>query len=179
LSKLATDLLDLSRLDAGGMRIELEPVSLAAVAADLGEELETLAARREHELEVVVEAAGSVLGDRERVLQVGRALVDNALLHTPPGTRVRIVARPGALAVEDEGPGIPGEHQEQVFARFTRLEGTRASGTGLGLAIARELAVRMDGTLELESVPGRTAFTLRLPAFSRENGARATVPQCA
>ena len=52
--------------------------------------------------------------DRERVLQIGRALVDNALLHTPPGTRVRIVARPGALAVEDEGPGIPGEHQEQV-----------------------------------------------------------------
>jgi two-component system OmpR family sensor kinase len=106
---------------------------------------------------------------------VGRALVDNALLHTPAGTHVRIVARGVALAVEDDGQGIPGEHQEQVFARFSRLEGSRASGTGLGLAIARELATRMGGGLELESSPGRTVFTLRLPVFSRENEAVATV----
>jgi signal transduction histidine kinase len=63
-----------------------------------------------------------------------------------------------------------------VFARFTRLEGSRASGTGLGLAIARELAERMGGVLELESAPGRTVFTLRLPAFSRENEPLVPVP---
>ena len=63
-----------------------------------------------------------------------------------------------------------------MFERFTRLEGVRSSGSGLGLAIARELATRMGGSLELESRPGRTAFLLRLPAFSRENGAEA-IPQ--
>ena len=164
LSKLATDLLDLSRLDAGGMRIEIAPLSLPEVAADLAEELEGLAARREHPLDAAVEVAGVALGDRERVLQVGRALVDNALVHTPAGTPVRIVASGSTLRVEDDGPGIPAEHQEQVFARFTRLEGSRASGSGLGLAIARELADRMGGDLRLESRPGRTVFTLELPA---------------
>ena len=166
LSKLATDLLDLSRLDAGGMRIELEPVALGDVVQDLGEELGALAARREHVLEAVVEATELVLGDRERVRQVGRALADNALLHTPPGTTVRLVAAGRTLRVEDDGPGIPVEHAEQVFARFTRLDGSRASGSGLGLAIARELAERMGGTLDLESEPGLTAFVLELPVFT-------------
>ena len=165
LSKLATDLLDLSRLDAGGMRIELGPVALGEAAADLTEELAALAAQRGHPLEAVVERPQVVLADRERVLQVGRALVDNALVHTPPGTPVRIVAAGAGLRVEDEGPGIPLEHYDQVFARFTRLEGSRASGSGLGLAIAREVAQRMGGTLTLASTPGRTVFTLELPAL--------------
>jgi signal transduction histidine kinase len=164
LSKLAADLLDLSRLDAGGMRVELEPVGLGDLARDLAEELAGLAAQRGHRLEAVVDSSGVVSGDRERILQVGRALVDNALAHTPPGTDVRIVAAGDALRVEDDGPGIPGEHHQQVFARFTRLDGSRASGSGLGLAIARELAERMGGRLELESEPGRTVFTLTLPA---------------
>ena len=164
LSKLAIDLLDLSRLDAGGMRIEIAPLSLAEVALDLAEELEGLAAVRDHPLDTSVEAAGVALGDRERVLQVGRALVDNALVHTPAGTPVRIVASGSTLRVEDDGPGIPAEHHEQVFARFTRLEGSRASGSGLGLAIARELADRMGGDLRLESRPGRTVFSLELPS---------------
>jgi len=175
LSKLAADLLDLSRLDAGPMRLDSEPLELAAVAADLGEELAPLARRRGHTLEVVVESEGVGFADRARVLQVGRALVDNALLHTPSGTHVRIVARGPALAIEDDGQGIPAEYHEQVFARFSRLEGSRASGTGLGLAIARELATRMGGALELESRPGHTVFTVRLPVFSRENEAVATV----
>jgi signal transduction histidine kinase len=167
LSKLATDLLDLSRLDAGPMRLEDEPVELAAIAEDLSEEFAAVARGREHPLEVEVGEGGIVLGDYERVLQIGRALVDNALLHTPAGTPVRIVARESELRVEDAGSGIPAEEQERVFVRFTRLEGARASGTGLGLAIARELAARMGGDVELESRPGRTVFTLRLRAFSQ------------
>ncbi len=163
LSKLAAELLDLSRLDAGGMRIELEPVSLDHVVHDLGEELGALAARRGHRLEVAVESRGTALADRERVLQVGRALVDNALVHTPPGTHVRLIADGARLRVEDDGPGIPAEYRQQVFARFTRLEGSRASGSGLGLAIARELAERMGGELRLESRTGRTVFVLDLP----------------
>ncbi len=175
LSKLATDLLDLSRLDAGPMRLEVEPVELAAVAEDLGEEFAAVARRLGHPLETALEDGGIALGDHERVLQIGRALVDNALLHTPPGTPVRIVAQRAELSVEDAGPGIPAAEQERVFARFSRLEGSRASGTGLGLAIARELAERMGGGVELDSRPGRTVFTLRLAAFSRENEPLATV----
>jgi two-component system OmpR family sensor kinase len=175
LSKLATDLLDLSRLDAGPVRLERDPVELADVAEDLCEEFAAVARRRGQALEADVREAGVALGDRERVLQIGRALVDNALLHTPAGTRVRIVARGADLLVVDEGAGIPADQRERVFARFSRLDGSRASGTGLGLAIARELALRMDGVLELESRPGRTVFTLRLAAFSRENEPLATV----
>jgi two-component system OmpR family sensor kinase len=176
LSKLATDLLDLSRLDAGPMRLEQEPVELAAIAEELCEEFAAVARRRGQALEADVREAGVALGDHERVLQIGRALVDNAFLHTPAGTPVRIVARGADLSVEDEGAGIPADQQERVFARFSRLEGSRASGTGLGLAIARELALRMGGALELESRPGWTVFTLRLAAFSRENVPLATVP---
>ena len=69
-----------------------------------------------------------------------------------------------ALAVEDNGPGIPAEHLERVFQRFYRVEGGQASGSGLGLAIARELAGRMGGTVTVTSRPGATVFTLELPA---------------
>jgi two-component system OmpR family sensor kinase len=102
------------------------------------------------------------------VLQIGRMLLENALVHTPPGTPVRIRASASdgtaLLTVEDEGPGIPPVHAEQVFERFYRVDGTRASGSGLGLAIARELAELMGGSLQLDSRPGRTVFTVALPA---------------
>ena len=169
LSKLATDLLDLSRLDAGRMRLELEPVPLADAAHDLSREFSAVALRLEHPLEVVVEEEGVALADRERVIQIGRALIDNALVHTPDGTPVRIVVRGPVLSVEDDGPaGIPPEDADQVFARFTRLPGSKASGTGLGLAIARELAELMGGELRLQSEPGRTVFALELPAAVSE-----------
>lgn len=164
LSKLATDLLDLSRLDAGGLRVTVDSVPIAEVVEELGHEFAVVARQRDHELEVDGATGGVALADRERVLQIGRALVDNALLHTPEGTRVRIVADGAKLVVEDDGGGIPAEHHERVFARFTRLAGSRTAGTGLGLAIARELAEVMDGEVKLESHPGRTRFTLVLPA---------------
>jgi signal transduction histidine kinase len=164
LSRLATDLLDLSRIDAGRMRAEREPVDLGPVAESLRNEFAGLARRLAHPLEVVLDEPGTALADRERVLRIGRALVENALLHTAPGTAVRVRVHGAALAVEDEGPGIPEEHHAQVFTRFTRLDGSRASGTGLGLAIAAELAALMGGRLRLESRPGRTVFTLELPA---------------
>ena len=103
-----------------------------------------------------------------RVLQIGRALLANALSHTPSGTDVVVSAtRAGGralLAVSDDGPGIPAEHAEHVFDRFYRVDGAHASGSGLGLAIARELAEHMNGTVALRSVPGQTTFTLSLPA---------------
>lgn len=170
LTKLATDLLDLSRADAGRLRVERGPLELKPIAEAVAAEFAAVARATGHPVEIVGANGVQAVGDSERVLQIGRALLENALLHTPEGTRVRI--RLGSedgralLAVEDEGPGIPEEHAGRVFERFYRVEGTRASGSGLGLAIAGELARLMDGSIELESRPGRTVVSLVLPTES-------------
>jgi signal transduction histidine kinase len=186
LTKLSADLLDLSRVDAGQLRVEDEPVDLSLVVRTLVAELDHVAAVSGHVLQSQVDEDVWCGADENRVIQVGRALSVNALVHTPPGTRVVVrAARRGArarLEVEDDGPGIAPGQQEAVFERFYRVEGGRASGSGLGLAIARELARLMRGSVQLESKPGRTVFTLDLPggahlepasvgerAFSREN----------
>jgi signal transduction histidine kinase len=167
LTKLAGELLDLSRLDAGRLRVERVPLDLARVADLLLEEFQPLARGTEHALELAPNGDAAALGDEQRVLQIGRALIENALRHTPPGTRVRIkIGRDGGqavLAVEDDGPGIGADHAAHVFERFYRGDGARASGSGLGLAIARELAEVMGGEIELDSRPGRTVFALVLP----------------
>jgi signal transduction histidine kinase len=167
LTKLASALLDLTRLDAGRLTVEREPVDLAALARDVVEEFGPLAASGQHALSA--DAAEPVLAEADelRALQLARILVENALLHTSPGSSVQVRAgqRGGAVAlqVEDSGAGIPAEQRVQLFERFYRLEGTRASGSGLGLAIAKQLAALMDGAIELESEPGRTVFALVLP----------------
>jgi signal transduction histidine kinase len=168
LTKLATDLLDLSRLDAGRMHVETERVAVDAVARTLADEFRAVARSTGHELEVVTNGRVDAVADEERALQIGRILVENALVHTPAGTPVRLRSDRGGgvalLEVEDEGAGIPREHAPHVFDRFYRVEGSVASGSGLGLAIARELAELMGGAVELESEPGKTVFRLRLPA---------------
>lgn len=167
LTKLATDLLDLSRMDAGRLRIEADEVELTETARLLAEELHALAEASGHPLDVRGNGEAWAHADEERVLQIGRALAGNALVHTPAGTHVVLRAeRRGAralLVVEDDGPGIPAEHLERVFQRFYRVEGAHASGSGLGLAIAREIAEHMGGTVRIESRPGRTLCTLDLP----------------
>ena len=171
LTKLAGELLDLSRLDAGRLRVEREPVDLRRVAELLVEEFDAVAQSTGHRIEHDVDGSATGLGDEQRILQVGRALVENAFRHTPVGTRVRVrTSRNGervVLAVEDDGPGIGSEVAVHVFERFYRGDtGGRASGSGLGLAIARELAEAMQGDIDLVSKPGRTVFTLSLPAAS-------------
>jgi signal transduction histidine kinase len=185
LTRLSTNLLDLSRVDAGQLTVVEEPVDLAHIGRMIVAELEPVAAGSGHALEPGSDEPVWAVGDSERVLQIARALVVNALVHTPAGTSVEIGARRvdgrAELAVEDHGGGIPAEHQEAVFERFYRIEGGVASGSGLGLSIARELATLMQGSVRLESRPGRTVVTLELPAgepsvelaaaaFSRENG---------
>jgi signal transduction histidine kinase len=166
LQKLATDLLDLSRLDAGQLVVDLEPLALGSLAEAVVDEFAVVAQATEHRIEIEGEA--EALGDELRVLQIARILVENAIRHTPPGTAVRIVlgrdAGRASLTVEDEWGGISRQDADQVFERFYRIEGNRASGSGLGLAIARELASLMDGALVLELAPGRTRFRLLLPA---------------
>lgn len=166
LRKLATALLDLSRLDAG-LDLDLEPLALDTVAEALEKEFKATAELLEHPLSISWEAAPVVRADEQRTLQVGRVLLENALLHTPSGTAVAIhvaeTGENGVLTISDGGPGIPADDQERVFERFFRLEGERSSGSGLGLAIAREWAMRMGGTVTLDSKPGSTRFSLELP----------------
>jgi signal transduction histidine kinase len=177
LTRLATDLLDLSRLDAGRLRVEREDVDLADVATTLVAEFGPRAAASDHVLDLVENGPVGAQADGQRALQIGRVLVENALRHTPPGTSVRVAATVNgglpALTVEDDAGGIPDEHAAHVFERFYRADGTKASGSGLGLAIARELAEVMGGAIELDTGPRRTRFRLVLPAgdasaFSRE-----------
>ena len=178
LTKLSTDLLDLSRVDAGQLRVSAEPVDLGDVTRQLAGELAHLAAATGHTLEV--EAQGEVwcTADEGRVLQIGRALAANAMIHTPAATRVVIRARRrgdrALLSIEDDGPGIPAAHRDAVFDRFYRVEGGMASGSGLGLAIAREIAKLMGGDVALVSERGPTVFELDLPARGAEDATAAT-----
>ena len=168
LAKLATDLLDLSRLDAGRFHVEHEPVDLGEVARVVCAEFSVLAERKRHVVDAVVQGRPVARADELRVLQVVRALLDNALTHTPEGTRVTLRAwadrEHALLEVEDDGPGIGPEHAPHVFDRFYRGDGTIASGSGLGLAIARELVQMMGGEVVLESSPGRTVVRVVLGA---------------
>jgi signal transduction histidine kinase len=176
LQKLATDLLDLSRLDAGSLELEREPVSLRALAAQITHEFAAAAARNSATL-IVDDPPGApeveALCDGQRVAQILRILVDNALTHTPSGTRIRVRTGidPGGegspparattfLEVEDDGPGIKRRNLPHIFERF---QTGNAGGSGLGLAIARELAQGMSGRLEARSRPGETVFRVTLP----------------
>src|SRR5262249_16944722 len=147
----------------GRLAVAREPVDLDELADELVQELGPRALALGHTLEATGGRAHG-LGDPERGLQIGRGLIENALVHTPAGTQVRgWTAREGGrttLTVANDGPPIPPEAREQVFQRFYRLDGTRASGSGLGLAIARELAGLMGGRIELTEAGGWTRFTL-------------------
>jgi two-component system OmpR family sensor kinase len=176
LTKLATELLDLSRLDAGRLTVASETVDLTALAGELAVEFGPRVEASGHELEVEDGALVEARGDAERILQIGRVLVENALVHTPAGTRVTLQTGleggRATLTVANDGPPIPAAAQPHVFERFFRLDGTRASGSGLGLAIARELAEVMGGRIELESTDAATRFTLVLRAEGPERPAK-------
>ncbi len=167
LRKLSVDLLDLSRLDAGAMELQTEPVDLAELTRSVvGEFRPALSQHGTNVLMQVPETGPLAHCDRERVAQIMRILMDNALRHTPEGTDVTVSAHrdngAAELTVADYGPGLPAGSHEKAFERF--YTGDAARGAGLGLAIARELAERMDGRLVLDGGDRSTAFRLRLPS---------------
>ena len=168
LTKLADDLLDLSKLDAGRLHVETHPVDLESLAGAAVDEFAGVARASEHPLEYAGDGGAAARGDPQRVLQIVRILLENALVHTPPGTPVEVAVRRAdgraEITVTDGGPGISADDRAELFERFYRGESTKASGSGLGLAIAKELAELMGGKIELESKPGRTVFSLALPA---------------
>ncbi|MDX6594877.1 MAG: hypothetical protein QOI72_259 [Solirubrobacterales bacterium] len=184
LTKLTVDLLDLSQLDAGAMEMQARSVDLGALAREVTREFGARADLRGSRLQLRTPAQPAVaLGDPDRVRQIIRILLDNALTHTPEGTEVTVttysVNRRAELTVSDEGPGIPQRVQNRIFERFYTAD--KSGGSGLGLAIASELAQRMDGRITISSSRRFTAFTLDLPPASvdlegRAAGALAKAP---
>ncbi|WP_449061636.1 sensor histidine kinase [Planomonospora algeriensis] len=164
---LTSDLLLLARLDADEP-VRHDEVDLGQVAAEEGTRI-----RPRPEVRVALEIAADVLvrGSAEQLRRLVANLVDNAVRHAESAVTVRLAAEGGeaVLEVRDDGPGIPAEHHEAVFDRFTRLDEARdrdAGGAGLGLAIARDIAVRHGGDLAVVSVPPGACLRARLPLVS-------------
>jgi signal transduction histidine kinase len=166
LEHLASDLLDLSRLDSEAP-LRSEPVELGELSRAVGAEFALRAIDRGIEVDVVPPIAPCwAQGDPGAVARIVRILLDNALRFAPEGSPVVVVpAYHGSSAtveVHDEGPGVPDDERERIFERFQR--GSRTGGEegfGLGLAIGRELAHRLGGRLELVD-DGRDGATFRL-----------------
>jgi signal transduction histidine kinase len=168
LANLASDLLDLSRLDAA-VELRSEPIELLELARAVAAEFELRARDLGVTVEIVPTGGCWGLGDPGSVARIVRILLDNALRVAPPNTAISITVADRdmrvALDVHDEGPGINADERELIFERFQRGTGRAAEGGfGLGLAIGRELATRMDGSLELvaSDSPG-ASFRLWLP----------------
>jgi signal transduction histidine kinase len=154
LSRLASDLLDLSRLDAE-VTLRSEPLELGELCRAVAAEFELAAAERRAAVSIASAAEPCwAQGDPGAVARIVRILLDNALRIAPARSRVAVEVsadgRWAQLAVRDEGPGVPLAERELIFERFQRGSTTEGrGGFGLGLAIGRELAARMGGTLEL------------------------------
>jgi signal transduction histidine kinase len=166
LDRLVGDVLDLAKLEAHRFTVLNEEVDMEQLCdhayAAFGEE----ARRRQIDYRRRFDAAPTIVSDGDRVLQIISNLLANAFRWTPDGGRVQLelAAENGtvSVAVDDSGPGIAPREQDRIFRPF--WSGDNA-GTGLGLAIARELALALGGTIELDSTPGEgSRFELVLPA---------------
>jgi signal transduction histidine kinase len=169
LGGLVTELLDLSRLDAGAVALELEDVPVADLVAETVAEAEVAArvAGREVGFDVDIHPPGlRARVDRGRLHQVLVNLLDNAARHGPPGGVVTVVARTEGeqtvLEVRDEGPGIDPADRDRVFHRFTRGERAVGGGTGLGLSIARWAVQLHGGRIAVVDPPGLAAPGCRI-----------------
>jgi signal transduction histidine kinase len=168
IGQLVEDLLELEALDAGkGPTLESEPVTLAAIANHVSDTLRARAAELGATIAIDIDPELTARGDEDAIERIMLNLVDNAVRHGGKGVRVEVSAKRDGeritLTVSDSGTGVPEEHRARIFERFHRgdahLDPNRR-GSGLGLAIARELALAMRGTLELQD--GST-FVLDLP----------------
>ncbi|MGW0500963.1 HAMP domain-containing sensor histidine kinase [Streptomyces sp. NPDC003007] len=176
---LVEDLLLLARLDAG-RPLRFEQTDLVPLVVDTISDARAAGQDHNWRLDLPDEPA-LVSADAARLQQVLVNLLGNARTHTPPGTTVtaRVRWHEGWLCVdvEDDGQGIPAALLPHVFERFARGDSarTRATGsTGLGLAIVQAVADAHGGAVTVDSVPGRTVFTVRLPALPPQPGPEAT-----
>jgi CheY-like chemotaxis protein/anti-sigma regulatory factor (Ser/Thr protein kinase) len=171
LLSLITDVLDLSSLEAGGMRLRLEPVALADVLAEAMPLMQPLARKHRIELRVAPQLPGLVRADRTRLRQVLLNLLSNAIKYNRSQGSVQIgsqVARDGVtLRIADTGRGMTAEQLAHLFEPFNRLghEGGGIEGSGIGLAIVKALVDGMGGDVRVSSVPDQgSEVLLRLPA---------------
>lgn len=173
LRNLAVSMLDLSRVEAGSIEMQPEDVDLEAVARSVLDEFQVQAQAKALTLAVDDGEAVTAWCDEQRLAQVLRALVDNAVKFSPQGSSVRVATRAEAswatIVVSDDGPGIPAAELPHVFERFHRGSEERAttSGAGLGLSIARELTEKMGGSVRADSGGGGASFSVRLPRAPR------------
>jgi two-component system sensor histidine kinase VicK len=173
LRNLAVSMLDLSRVEAGSIEMQPEDVGLEAVARSVLDEFQVQAQAKELTLAVDDGEAVTAWCDEQRLAQVLRALVDNAVKFSPQGSAVRVATRAEAswatIVVSDDGPGIPAAELPHVFERFHRGSEERATtaGAGLGLSIARELTEMMGGGIRADSGGGGASFSVRLPRAPR------------
>ena len=171
LERLVEDLQEIAVADADGLRLDVQPVDLAALAEECVDRFAPVAARRS--LRLSVQSGGDVVvaGDRLRLAQAIRNLLDNAIRHSPEAGRVQVVVegRDAAVdvTVEDEGPGIPADHRARVWEPFHRVDDSRhrgSGGSGLGLPIvARFVAAHAGRVRSGPSALGGAAIGFSIP----------------
>ena len=168
MTKLVEELLDISRLQAGRLSLELERFDLSGLVRETCERMSVLA--QAHPLRVEVPEKLEGLWDRGRLDQVLTNLVSNAIRYSPDGgeIQVRLVEEDAGvhLIVQDKGVGIPPEKQSVIFERFGRAHGAKYGGLGLGLTISQGIVEQHGGRVWVESqgVPGEgSTFHVWLP----------------
>ena len=177
-SKLIEDLLDVSRIITGKLRIEVQPVSFASVTESAINSLRPAIDAKQLHLETTIDpAAGPILGDPARLQQIVTNLLSNAIKFTPAGGRIDVrLQRPDShvrLEIADSGVGIPAEELPYIFERFRQVDSSNVrthGGLGLGLAIVDYLVRQQAGTVCAASEgPGKGAtFTVEFPLTSSE-----------
>jgi len=176
---LVSDLTDLSQIESGAVKLAIEPIPLLPLLLSVARDLAPASEARGVMVAVDASESLEISGDRRRLSQVFRNLVDNAVKFSPPGQRVDVLAEGGEPAaaggsspvlihVVDRGIGIPRSEQDRIFQRFYRVDPSRAKsvpGTGLGLAIVKHILILHGGTIRVDSEPGKgSRFTVTLPA---------------
>lgn len=186
-AQLIDDLLDLSRIVTGKLRLDVLPVEVGPIVEGALDTVRPAAAAKGLSLRAVIDpAAGSVLGDAGRIVQVVNNLLTNATKFTPKGGSIRVLVHRAdssvEIAVRDDGAGIEPAFLPHVFERFRQADGsmTRAhGGLGLGLAICRSLVELHGGTISAES-EGRgkgSTFTVRLPVAPLRSSLASAAPE--
>lgn len=170
LTRLVDTLLQLSRGDAGTIRLSKEVFDLGDLARDVASSLGLLADERQQHLDVVTARDVRVSADRLVFRDAVTNLVDNAIKYSPSGSTIRIQVDGGperaTVSVADEGAGIAAEHRDRIFDRFYRIDAGRSremGGTGLGLAIAKWAVEANGGQLVLETAATGSIFRINLP----------------
>jgi signal transduction histidine kinase/HAMP domain-containing protein/CheY-like chemotaxis protein len=174
---LINDILDLSKVEAGKMELDLGPVALADVCEDVERSFRPVAEEKGLEFTIVIDDAlpASIVTDEQRLQQVLRNLLSNAFKFTPNGTVALTVARDAeeriSFGVADSGVGIAADKLASIFESFQQADGTTSrkyGGTGLGLSISREISRLLGGEIQVTSAVGEgSRFTLILPLAHR------------